>query len=146
MNVTIISPGRKHDPETAALIAEYEKRLRDRFDISWHFPRPDSIDSESASIARLLSKKDFVILLDEHGKDLTSVEFADVLALVQNRSPKRLVFIIGGAYGVGEDIKKRANATISLSSLTFPHMLVRLILTEQLYRASEIMRGGKYHH
>ena len=93
-----------------------------------------------------LEKNDYVVLLDETGQQLTSEKLAALIRLRTNDGIKRLVFIIGGAYGVDEEVKKRADFTWSLSSLTFPHQLVRLILAEQVYRACTIIKNEKYHH
>jgi len=82
-------------------------------------------------------------LLDERGRNLSSPELS---AVIVEHTSQSIVFIIGGAYGVTDDVRRRANLVWSLSKLVFPHQLVRLILTEQLYRAQEIARGGKYHH
>jgi 23S rRNA (pseudouridine1915-N3)-methyltransferase len=146
MNILIVSPGKKHEPALAELIAEYEKRLAGRFGVEWRFVAPDSLEKEGAAILKAIDKKDFVILLDEKGKPADSNGFAALLERASVSGKKRIAFVIGGAYGVTGDIKNRADAAVSLSQMTFPHRLVRLILAEQIYRASEIMRGGKYHH
>ena len=93
-----------------------------------------------------IQKDDFVVLLDERGKQFTSTSLANFIQQRANESCKRIVFIIGGAFGVDELIVKRANYTWSLSNLVFPHMMVRLILAEQLYRACTILKNEKYHH
>lgn len=146
MKILIISPGKSHDNTVRDGIGEYQKRLGKKFDIEWVFPAPDTKESEGASILNLLKSADFVVLLDEHGKDIATPDFAKLLDSHMQSGTKRLVFIIGGAYGVSTEVVGRANATFKLSSLVFPHMLVRLILTEQLYRANSILEGGKYHH
>ncbi|MFM9634934.1 23S rRNA (pseudouridine(1915)-N(3))-methyltransferase RlmH, partial [Streptomyces galilaeus] len=87
-----------------------------------------------------------LLLLDERGKLLSSPELAQLLQQKANESTKRLLILIGGAFGVDETVNKRANYTISLSKLVFPHMLVRLIIAEQVYRACTILRNEKYHH
>ncbi|WP_457915238.1 23S rRNA (pseudouridine(1915)-N(3))-methyltransferase RlmH [Candidatus Minimicrobia naudis] len=91
-----------------------------------------------------LRSDDFVILLDERGKNLSSPELSDLI--IDGISIRRIVFIIGGAYGVTYDLRQKSNVVWSLSNLVFPHQLVRLILAEQLYRAQEIHRGSHYHH
>ena len=101
---------------------------------------------ESENILKRAGEKDFLILLDEKGKEFTSVEFAKILIHHQNIATKNLVFVIGGAYGFSEDVYKRANLKIALSKMTFPHQLVRIIFLEQLYRAFTIVKGEKYHH
>lgn len=91
-------------------------------------------------------EKDFVILLDETGKELSSTDLSQFIEKRCMDSGKRVVFIIGGAYGVSQEIKDRADFTWSLSKLVFPHEIVRIILAEQVYRACTIIRGEKYHH
>lgn len=146
MKLLIISPGKAHAPEYRDAIAEYEKRLSSALPVTWEFPVVGTKESEGAAILKLLKPEDMVILLDERGKEIDSPGLATLLDDALNASTKRLVFIIGGAFGVSEDIQARANRTLKLSTLVFPHMLVRLILTEQLYRAWSIRTGGKYHH
>jgi 23S rRNA (pseudouridine1915-N3)-methyltransferase len=87
-----------------------------------------------------------LILLDEKGKMLSSPGLAKLIQQKANQSAHRIVFLIGGAYGVAEDIKAKAQFTWSLSELVFPHMLARLILAEQIYRACSILANEKYHH
>jgi 23S rRNA (pseudouridine1915-N3)-methyltransferase len=101
---------------------------------------------EGEIITGLLQKEDYLVLLDEHGKQSSSEELAKFIQQRANESIKTVVFLIGGAYGVSEAIKKRANYQWSLSKLVFPHQLVRLILAEQIYRACSINRNEKYHH
>lgn len=101
---------------------------------------------EGQNIISSLEKSDFVVLLDEHGKELTSVEFSKYIENMMIRSPKRLVFVVGGPYGFSEDVYNRANGKISLSKMTFSHEMIRLIFTEQLYRAMTIINNEPYHH
>lgn len=145
MKLLVISPGKAHDSTVAEGIAEYEKRLR-KFDIEWVFPGAGDKDDEATAVLKAIKDNDYVVLLDERGKDIDTSGFAKLLDTRMQEGTKRLVFVIGGAFGVGDEVKTRANATYKLSSLIFPHMLVRLILVEQLYRASSILDGGKYHH
>lgn len=100
---------------------------------------------EGEMIAKLLQPSDTVVLLDEHGKEMRSVEYAAWLQRTANNA-RRLVFIIGGPYGFSPAIYQRANDKISLSRMTFSHQMVRLIFTEQLYRACTIIKGEPYHH
>ena len=97
-------------------------------------------------ILEWLKKDDYLVALDENGKQLSSVQLSGFLQARANESVKRLVFVIGGAFGLHESVLKKANYKWSLSSLTFPHQLVRLIMAEQVYRACTIMRNEKYHH
>jgi 23S rRNA (pseudouridine1915-N3)-methyltransferase len=101
---------------------------------------------EGRQILSRLQSGDCLILLDERGKLLSSPDVAKMIAQKANQGMSKLVFLIGGAYGVSEDVKARAQFIWSLSPLVFPHMLVRLILSEQLYRACTILRNEKYHH
>ena len=146
MKTLIISPGKAHTPELKDAIAEYETRLRVSLPIEWAFPGIGDKESEGAAILKLLKPDDVVILLDERGKDIDSPGLAALLEENLNKGTKRMVFVIGGAFGVSADVARRAHKTVKLSSLVFPHMLVRLILVEQLYRAWSIRTGGKYHH
>lgn len=146
MKLLIISPGKPHAVEYRDAIAEYEKRLSTTLPIEWAFPSPGDKDTEGAAILKLLKPEDSVLLLDERGKDIDSPGLASLLDTNLNEGTKRLVIIIGGAFGVSEEVTKRADRTLKLSSLVLPHMLVRLIVVEQLYRAWSIRSGGKYHH
>jgi len=101
---------------------------------------------EGELILRNVRNSDYVILLDEHGKEYRSVEFARVLEDKMSRSGRDLVFIIGGAYGFSKEVYDRADGKISLSQMTFSHQIVRTIFAEQLYRAFTIMKGEPYHH
>jgi 23S rRNA (pseudouridine1915-N3)-methyltransferase len=145
MKILIVSPGKAHDNTVTEGIAECEKRLR-KFDIEWAFPKATDKDTEAAAILKSIKDSDYVVLLDERGKDIDTPSFAKLLDTRMQEGAKRLVFVIGGAFGVTDEVKSRANASLRLSSLVFPHMLARLILIEQLYRASSILDGGKYHH
>ena len=101
---------------------------------------------EAKLIMGYISQDDFLMILDEKGKEYSSVDFSAVIAQKQNASVKRLVFLIGGPFGFSEVIYKRANLKLSLSQMTFSHQMVRLFFVEQLYRAFTILKGEKYHH
>jgi 23S rRNA (pseudouridine1915-N3)-methyltransferase len=101
---------------------------------------------ESEALLRQLAPEDIVILLDEHGTEMSSVKFSAFLNKQFLSGQKHLVFIAGGAYGFDDLLRKRAGLQLSLSRMTFPHQLVRLIFTEQLYRALTILRNENYHH
>lgn len=103
-------------------------------------------DKEGEIILSKLRPADHVILLDEHGREYRSVEFAKHLEQLISRSSQDIVFVIGGAYGFSQAVYNRANAMLSLSKMTFSHQMVRTVFTEQLYRAFTIMRGEPYHH
>lgn len=101
---------------------------------------------EGELILKNIRPTDDVILLDEKGKEYTSVEFARIIQDKISYIGKDIVYVIGGAYGFSEDVYKRANSKISLSRMTFSHQMVRAIFVEQLYRAFTIMKGEPYHH
>lgn len=101
---------------------------------------------EGEIILNLLKKEDYLVLLDERGKQLTSEALASFIQTRANESEKKIIFLIGGAYGVSKEVFNRANFTWSLSPLVFPHQLIRLILSEQIYRACTIIKNEKYHH
>jgi 23S rRNA (pseudouridine1915-N3)-methyltransferase len=101
---------------------------------------------EGEMILDWLKTDDYLVALDEHGKPMNSVQLSAFLETRANESVKRLIFLIGGAFGLDDAVLKKANYKWSLSSLTFPHQLVRLIIAEQIYRACTIMRNEKYHH
>jgi len=145
MKILIISPGKAHDATAREGILEYEKRLK-QFSLEWAHPKVADKDTESLAIMKLIKDGDYVVLLDERGRDIDTPGLARLIDSHRQAGVKRLVFVIGGAFGVGELVAQRTNITLKLSSLVLPHMLVRLVLVEQLYRASSILAGGKYHH
>ncbi len=100
---------------------------------------------EGELLLKLVQPSDTLVLLDEHGLELRSIELAQWL-VKRNRDSRRLVFAIGGAYGFSQDVYQRANDKLSLSRLTFSHQMVRLVFAEQLYRACTIIKGEPYHH
>lgn len=155
MKTILILVGKTNDKHFVAGINDYAAR------ISHYMPfeivtLPELKNTKSLSeeqqkvmegdmIAKLLQPSDTVVLLDEHGKEMRSVEYAVWLQRTANNA-RRLVFIIGGPYGFSPAIYQRANDKISLSRMTFSHQMVRLIFTEQLYRACTIIKGEPYHH
>ena len=146
MKILIISPGKAHDRAVADAVASFEKRLEKQFDLVWMLPAADDTIGEAKNILKAVKDTDFVVLLDERGKDIDTPGFAALLDSHLQGGTKRLVFVIGGAFGVDKSVRERADKTLRLSSLVFPHMLVRLILIEQIYRAQTILKGGAYHH
>ncbi len=147
MKLVILSVGKEKDELTADIIKHFEMRILRYLPIEWIYIVHDvTKEKEGEKIMSHLKKEDYVVLLDEKGRDMKSEALAE---LIENRmvdSVKRMVFIIGGAYGVSKSVEERANYIWKLSSLVFPHMLVRVILVEQLYRAMTIIKGEKYHH
>lgn len=147
MKLVILSVGKEKDELTADIIKHFEMRILRYLPIEWVYIVHDATkEKEGEKVMSLLKKEDYVVLLDEKGRDMKSEALAE---LIENRmvdSVKRMVFVIGGAYGVSKVIEERANYIWKLSSLVFPHMLVRVILVEQVYRAMTIIKGEKYHH
>lgn len=102
--------------------------------------------TEGAKILSLLDKSDFVVLLDEHGKEYTSMQYSSFIQKRMLSGAKKVVFVIGGPYGFSQEVYDRANDKISFSKMTFNHEMIRLIFTEQLYRAYTIINHEPYHH
>lgn len=102
--------------------------------------------TEGAKILSLLDKSDFVVLLDEHGKEYTSMQYSSYIQKRMLSGVKKVVFVIGGPYGFSQEVYDRANDKISFSKMTFNHEMIRLIFTEQLYRAYTIIKHEPYHH
>lgn len=102
-------------------------------------------EREGSLILQKVSQADKLVLLDEHGKEYRSVEFASWLERHQQQG-RKLVFVIGGPYGFSDEVYRRADEMVSLSKMTFSHQMVRLVFTEQIYRACTIIKGEPYHH
>lgn len=149
--IRIIAIGKKHDDWIKLGLERYQKRLKKPYDAEWILLPHSSKQGqearlhESNSITSRLQPSDFVVLLDETGTVLDSPSLSNMIE-AEFVSSKNVVCIIGGAYGVSDELKTRADLIWSLSRLVFPHQLVRLLLIEQLYRSQEIARGGNYHH
>ena len=101
---------------------------------------------EGKMILDWLDKDTILVALDEYGKEMSSIQLSEFITKKGNMGTKKLVFVIGGAFGLDESVLKRADHTWSLSKLTYPHQLVRLLLAEQIYRAYTIIKNEKYHH
>lgn len=101
---------------------------------------------EGELLTKHFKEDDYVVLLDEQGRKFSSVDFAGFIQQRMNSGIKNLTFVIGGAYGFSKDVYNRSNEKISLSAMTFPHQLVRIIFMEQLYRAMTILRNEPYHN
>ncbi len=156
MKIQFWSVGKQHDAYVKDGIVDFTKRINKYFSAEWmliaapknaaSLTEKELKKAEAALINAQLQKDDYLILLDERGKSFTSPDLAQFIQQRANESHKRIIFLIGGAFGVDETIAKRADHVWSLSTLVFPHMLVRLILSEQVYRACSILRNEKYHH
>lgn len=148
--------GKTDDTNIRELLGDYVKRINryTHYGIreipnlrkSSSMREEDVKSAEADLILNQITKDDYVILLDERGKEIRSKEFASFLNQRFLSGMKGLVFVIGGAFGVDDRIKKRADNILSLSRMTFPHQLVRVLFTEQLYRALTILRNEPYHH
>jgi 23S rRNA (pseudouridine1915-N3)-methyltransferase len=148
--------GKLNESYVSEGVEMFTKRIKHYYPIDWNIlpvPKQTAMLSEAdlkrkegAMILDWLQPDDYLVALEERGKQLSSEELATFIQKRANESKKRLIFLIGGAYGLDELVLKRADFKWSLSKLVFPHQLVRLILAEQLYRACSIIRGEKYHH
>ncbi len=156
MQLRIISVGKTDSKAIQQLTEDYQNRLKHYIKCEW-VVIPDIKNSKNLTFAQqkqkegqeILSKiqvADLVVLLDEKGKQFSSMQFADWLQKKMNQGIKQLVLVIGGPYGFSEEVYERADQKISLSAMTFSHQMVRLFLTEQLYRAMTILRNENYHH
>ncbi len=156
MKICFWSVGKAHESYVKEGIELFTKRISHYYPIEWKiFPTAKNATSsseeeikkaEAANLLNTLQNDDVLIALDENGKQWNSVELANFIQKKANESAKSIIFLIGGAYGLHENILKRCNHKWSLSKLVFPHQLVRLILAEQIYRACTILRNEKYHH
>jgi len=148
--------GKSSDPSIQPSIDDYSKRINNYYKASWQiFSSPKNAHALSAGelkkkegelILQALKSDDYLVLLDERGKQFSSVKFASLLEKKATESTKHIIFLIGGAFGVDQQVFDRAQLVWSLSELVFPHQLVRLLLAEQVYRACTIIKGEKYHH
>lgn len=156
MKLRLISVGKANESYVSEGIDDFTKRINKYFKTEWHIiappknasslPENELKKAEAALILNLVEKDDYLVLLDERGKSFSSPQLAKFIEQRANESCKQLVFLIGGAFGVEHSVTQRAQAVWGLSALVFPHMLVRLILAEQLYRACTIIKNEKYHH
>lgn len=155
MKITLLVVGKTTDTHIETLIQEYQKRLRHYLTFALQvipelkntkaLTSEQQKQAEGEMILKAVTSSADLILLDEHGKEFRSIEFADY---VQKRmsSGRDVVFVVGGPYGFSEAVYQRANGKISLSKMTFSHQMVRLFFVEQLYRAMTILKGEPYHH
>lgn len=156
MKIQFCSIGKPHEAYIRNGVEDFTNRVSRYFRVEWTIiPPPRNAATlsegelkkqEAIAISEWLKDDDYLVLLDERGKNISSEELASLLQQRANESTRRVIFLIGGAFGVDTALSKRANFTWSLSKLVFPHMLVRLILAEQVYRACTILRNEKYHH
>lgn len=155
MKITLLVVGKTTDPRLQALIEDYQQRLKHY--IPFEFVVVPDIknaktlsqeqlkSAEGQAILSFLTPSMDVLLLDEHGREFRSIEYADFLQKKMG-SGKDLTLIIGGAYGFSKEVYARANGKIALSQMTFSHQMIRLMAIEQIYRAMTILRNEPYHH
>ncbi|MET3878277.1 23S rRNA (pseudouridine(1915)-N(3))-methyltransferase RlmH [Chitinophaga sp. OAE865] len=156
MKIQLWSIGKEHDPYIRDGMAVFQKRLQHYVDFevkliptvkqAASLSVPELKKQEAKIILDMLQPTDFLLALDEKGKMMTTVQFADFLQQRNNAGTRQLIILIGGAFGIDDAVLQRAQLKMSLSPLTFPHQLVRLIFTEQLYRAYTVLNREKYHH
>jgi 23S rRNA (pseudouridine1915-N3)-methyltransferase len=156
MKIALLQTGKTTDRNLTLSIGDYSSRIK-KYTVFEILTVPDLKNTKTMSseeqksreglkILETIGKDDYVILLDERGKQFRTMAFAALLEKIMMMSKKRLVFVIGGAWGFSEEVYRRADMQMSLSQLTFPHQMVRLLFLEQLYRAFTIIRGEPYHH
>ena len=156
MKIQFWSIGKNNEAYIKSGVEEFTQRISKYYKVEWNIiPVPknagmmnemDLKKKEGEMILSFLNKEDYLVALDERGKQLSSEGLADFIQKRANESTKTIVFLIGGAFGLDDAVLTRANFKWSLSQLVFPHQLVRLILAEQVYRACTILRNEKYHH
>lgn len=155
MRITLLVVGKTTDAHIETLIQDYQKRLAHYIPFALQvipeLKNTKSLTSEQQKVAegeqilRSITPNSDLILLDEHGKEYRSVEFADYMQKRMS-SGRDVVFVVGGPYGFSEAVYAQANGKVSLSKMTFSHQMVRLFFVEQIYRAMTILRGEPYHH
>lgn len=156
MRITLLVVGASDNKHFIAAQKDYEERLKHyiQFEMSVipdikntrSLTTEQQKQQEGEKILRQIQQNDYIVLLDEHGTEMSSTELSLWLRKRMNASTRRLLFIVGGPYGFSPDVYKKAHAQISLSRLTYSHQMIRLIFTEQLYRAMTILHGEPYHH
>ena len=156
MTIKLLATGKTDDTSLGKLVENYQSRLQhyNKFELeiipdlkkskSLSFDQQKT--AEGKAILEKLATSDFVVLLDENGKQFSSEAFANYLQKQLNTGLKQLIFVIGGPFGFSEEVYSRANAKLSLSKMTFSHQMVRLFFVEQLYRAFTILKNEPYHH
>lgn len=156
MKIQLWSIGKENDPYIRDGIAIFQKRLQHYADFEIRLiptvkqaaslSIPELKKAEAKLITDQLQPQDYLVALDEHGKMQTTLQLAEFLQQRANTGARQVIFLIGGAFGIDSALLERAQLKLSLSPLTFPHQLVRLIMTEQLYRAYTVLNREKYHH
>jgi 23S rRNA (pseudouridine1915-N3)-methyltransferase len=156
MKIALVQTGKTTDKNVAVIADLYLSRIKKYtpFEIitlpdiknSGNLPVQEHKIKEGKKIIQTVSNDDYLVLLDERGKEVRTIEFAGWMEKTFMISGKRIVFVIGGPWGFSDEVYEKADFMISLSKMTFPHQLVRLLFLEQLYRTFTILRGEPYHH
>jgi len=156
MKLQLWSIGKEHEPYVRSGVEDFTKRISRYYPVEWTILPPprnagalsltDLKKKEGDLVFESLGKDDYLVALDEKGKQMSSEGLAQFIQTRANDSVRNLIFLIGGAYGLDDRVLQKAHHKWSLSQLTLPHQLVRLVLAEQLYRACTIQRNEKYHH
>jgi len=156
MKIVLLMVGKTTQEALQKMILEYQQRVGHYLPFETiivpelknikNVPIPEQKEKEADLLLKQIENQDEVVLLDEKGKMLTSVGFSELLESKMLGSVKRVVFVIGGPFGFSQRMYQRANQLLSLSAMTFSHQMIRLLFTEQLYRAMTIIRGESYHH
>lgn len=156
MKITLLLSGKTEDDYIQKGFSVYEKRLAHYINVECMVlpalknTKSLSVDQqkekEGELILKSLNTSDRLILLDEKGKEYSSVQFSDFIQKQMSSGVKNVVFVVGGPYGFSDEVYQRANAKVSLSKMTFSHQMVRLFFIEQLYRAMTILKNEPYHH
>ena len=156
MKITLMVVGKTTTGYLKPGIDDYTSRLKHYvpFDIQYvqdakntrNLSELQQKQNEGRSILASVDKSDYVVLLDEHGREMTSVQFSEYIQKRMSSGARRVVFVIGGPYGFSQEVYDRANEKISLSKMTFSHQMIRMIFTEQFYRAMTILNNEPYHH
>jgi 23S rRNA (pseudouridine1915-N3)-methyltransferase len=156
MNIKLLSIGKTDEKSLNQLIEKYINRLKHYIKFEFiilpdikntkNINQSQQKEKEGDLLLKQLKNSDFVILLDEKGKEYSSLFFSDFIAKKMLSGTKQLVFVIGGPYGFSQEVYRRANQKISLSKMTFSHQMVRLFFIEQVYRAFTILKNEPYHH
>lgn len=149
MKITVITVGKSRKSKYADLLKEYSGRIRWNLEIQEiesRSPSPQIQQKEECEkILSLLQSDKYVIAMDQRGKSISSPDFANKINQLQNEAIPHIVFVIGGSEGLNEEIRNRANFLMSFGHQTWPHMLARTMLLEQIYRAQQILSGHPYH-
>ena len=156
MKITLLLVGKTDDSTIGQLVDDYTKRLSHYVSFNHqvlpdlkktkHLTQEQQKQQEGNLLMAQIAPADYVILLDEKGKQYSSIRFSEFIQKQLNSGVKHVVFVVGGPFGFSDLIYERSNALLSLSPMTFSHQMVRLFFTEQLYRAFTILKGEPYHH